>query len=219
MTTDRVLRTLAVLALTLPLTALADQARTRSWVSVRAGPGGNYPLVMKLAPGSFVQVNGCTHRYRWCDVIASDGQRGWAQGGSLYYPYQNGEVPVMGYGPSIGVPIVTFAMSDYWGLVLPRLPLVRAPPILGAELRLLRPSLWSGLRPGLRAWPGLCAATGVCAGAGVCARPWPRAQATAPWPGRRVARPAGVAGRARPATPAAVAAPARPSGPALTPED
>ena len=154
MTTDRVLRTLAVLALTLPLTALADQARTRSWVSVRAGPGGNYPLVMKLAPGSFVQVNGCTHRYRWCDVIASDGQRGWAQGGSLYYLYQNGEVPVMSYGPSFGVPIVTFAMSDYWGSYYRGYPWYGHRQYWGPSYGYYGPAYGPGYGPGYVHGPG-----------------------------------------------------------------
>lgn len=110
-----VLRTLAALALALPLAATAEQARTKQWVNVRAGPAGNYPTVMRLPPGSYLQVYGCTSGYRWCDVISSDGQRGWAQGGSLYYPYEDRMVPVMGYGPSFGIPITPFVMVDYWG--------------------------------------------------------------------------------------------------------
>ena len=115
MAKELVLRTLAVLTLALPLAAAAEQARTRQWVNVRAGPAGNYPTVMRLPPGSYVQVYGCTSGYRWCDVIASDGQRGWAQGGSLYYSYEDRMVPVMGYGPSFGIPITPFVMVDYWG--------------------------------------------------------------------------------------------------------
>lgn len=115
MTNETVLRMLTVLMLALPLVATAEQARTRQWVNVRAGPAGNYPTVMRLPPGTYVQVYGCTTRYRWCDVVAADGQRGWAQGGSLYYPYEDRWVPVIGYGPSFGVPITPFVMGDYWG--------------------------------------------------------------------------------------------------------
>lgn len=111
-----VLQTLAVLALALPLAAAAEQARTKQWVNVRAGPAGNYPTVMRLAPGTFVQVYGCTSGYRWCDVVASDGQRGWALAGSLYYPYENRWVAVTGYyGPGFGIPVTAFVMGDYWG--------------------------------------------------------------------------------------------------------
>ena len=115
MAKELVLRTLAALTLALPLVATAEQARTKQWVNVRAGPAGNYPTVMRLPPGSYVEVYGCTSGYRWCDVIASDGQRGWAQGGSLYYAYDDRMVPVIGYGPSFGIPITPFVMVDYWG--------------------------------------------------------------------------------------------------------
>ena len=115
MANELVLRTLAALTLALPLAAAAEQALTRQWVNVRAGPAGNYPTVMRLPPGSYVQVYGCTGGYRWCDLIASDGQRGWAQGGSLYYSYEDRMVPVLGYGLSFGIPITPFVMIDYWG--------------------------------------------------------------------------------------------------------
>ena len=108
-------RALAVLALALPLAAAAEQARTKQWVNVRAGPAGNYPTVMRLPPGSYLQVYGCTSSYRWCDVETADGQHGWAQGGSLYYPYEDRMVPLMGYGLSFGIPITPFVMVDYWG--------------------------------------------------------------------------------------------------------
>jgi uncharacterized protein YraI len=111
-----VLRTLAALLLALPLLGSAEQARTKQWVNVRAGPAGHYPSVTRLPPGTDVQVYGCIRGYRWCDVIASDGQRGWALGGSLYYPYEDRWVPVTGYyGPGFGIPITPFVMGDYWG--------------------------------------------------------------------------------------------------------
>ena len=47
-----VLRTQAVITLALPLAAAAEQALTRQWVNVRAGPAGNYPTEMRLPPGS-----------------------------------------------------------------------------------------------------------------------------------------------------------------------
>lgn len=104
---------LAVLAL--PLAAAAQQAYTRNAVSLRAGPSGDYPLVARLAPGQPVDVIGCTRGYRWCDVVLPDGGRGWVWARSLDYAYPDRRVPLAVYGASIGVPLVTFVIGNYWG--------------------------------------------------------------------------------------------------------
>lgn len=102
-------------ALLAPLVATAQQAQTAKWVHVRAGPAREYPLVLQLPPAAPVQVQGCLSDFSWCDVITPDNSRGWIYGGNLVYPYQNNAVPIIQYGPSIGLPIVTFVLGTYWG--------------------------------------------------------------------------------------------------------
>jgi uncharacterized protein YraI len=104
-----------VVALALPAAAMAQQAFTRGSVNLRAGPLSTYPLVAMLAPGTPVQVLGCTSGYGWCDVVLPDGGRGWAYAGSLDYAYEQQRVPLAAYGAVIGVPVVTFAIASYWG--------------------------------------------------------------------------------------------------------
>ncbi|MEJ8812298.1 SH3 domain-containing protein [Variovorax ureilyticus] len=103
------------IALSLPLAAAAQQAFTRGSVNLRAGPSSSYPLVAVLAPGQPLQVMGCTAGYGWCDIVLSDGLRGWAYAGSLDYAYEEQHLPLATYGAVIGVPIVTFAIGSYWG--------------------------------------------------------------------------------------------------------
>jgi uncharacterized protein YraI len=102
-------------ALLAPLVAGAQQAQTTRWVQVRAGPAREYPLVMQLPPNAPVSVQGCLSDYSWCDVITLDNGRGWVYGGSLVYPYQNGNVQIIEYGPRIGLPVVSFFLVSYWG--------------------------------------------------------------------------------------------------------
>lgn len=102
-------------ALLAPLLAAAQQAQTAKWVHVRAGPAREYPLVMQLPPAAPVSVQGCLSDFSWCDVITPDNNRGWVYGGNLVYPYNNGNVRIVQYGPSIGLPVVTFVLGAYWG--------------------------------------------------------------------------------------------------------
>jgi uncharacterized protein YraI len=105
----------ALFALALPLAASAHQAITRSWVNLRAGPAPAYPLVARVGPNTAMQVQGCTAEFGWCDVIVSGEIRGWVYAGSISIPYRNASVPVIRYGALIGIPIVTFVISNYWG--------------------------------------------------------------------------------------------------------
>ena len=102
-------------ALLAPFVAAAQQAQTSQWAQVRAGPAREYPLVMQLPPNAPVSVQGCVADYSWCDVITPGYGRGWIYGGSLVYPYQNGNVQIIQYGPRIGLPVVTFILGSYWG--------------------------------------------------------------------------------------------------------
>ncbi|WP_244818262.1 SH3 domain-containing protein [Caballeronia sp. Lep1P3] len=105
----------AIAVWVVPATALAQSvAYTSAPLVVYAGPGDDYPTVAQLPAGVTVTVMGCVDGYTWCDVAASD-LRGWAYGGSLAYAYQGSSVPVLTYGTVIGVPIVTFAIGNYWG--------------------------------------------------------------------------------------------------------
>jgi uncharacterized protein YraI len=129
----------AAAALT-PLLADAQQAQTAKWAHVRAGPAREYPLVLQLPPNVPLQVQGCLSDYSWCDVIAPDNNRGWIWGGNLIYPYQNSGVPVLQYGATIGLPIVTFALGSYWGSYYRGRPFYRDQPRWDGWARQHRPS-------------------------------------------------------------------------------
>jgi uncharacterized protein YraI len=105
---------IGALAFALPLWAAAQQAYTRASVNLRAGPSGDYPLVARLAPGQPVDVIGCTSGYGWCDVVLPDGGRGWVWSRSLDYAWQEQRVPLATYAATIGVPVVTFVIGNYW---------------------------------------------------------------------------------------------------------
>jgi uncharacterized protein YraI len=105
---------IGALAFALPLAAAAQQAYTRASANLRAGPSGDYPLVARLAPGQPVDVIGCTNGYGWCDVVLPDGGRGWLWSRSLDYAWQEQRVPLATYAATIGVPVVTFVIGNYW---------------------------------------------------------------------------------------------------------
>jgi uncharacterized protein YraI len=94
--------------------AFAQQAYTARGANVRAGPAADFPLIATLAPGTPVNIDGCVSDYVWCDVEFSGG-RGWVNTASLQSYYQNRVVPLYGYGAAIGLPIITFSLTDYWG--------------------------------------------------------------------------------------------------------
>jgi|GEM_PF-2303109 len=106
-------KVIAVLMLMLPLGVAAQDAVTTRAVNVRAGPDSTYPLVATLAPGTSVSVGGCISAYTWCDVYTGD-VRGFVYSSYLDYPYQSNQVPIYAYGPALGLPIITFALGDYW---------------------------------------------------------------------------------------------------------
>jgi uncharacterized protein YraI len=113
MNIKRILLCAAIAAL--PFTAAAQQAQSTKWVNLRAGPAQDYPVVVRMGPGTPLAVQGCTAGYGWCDVIGPGDVRGWVYAGNIAYPYQSAEVPILTYGAVIGFPIVTFAIGDYWG--------------------------------------------------------------------------------------------------------
>ncbi|HEV3428809.1 MAG TPA: SH3 domain-containing protein [Paraburkholderia sp.] len=98
-----------------PAPALAQsQAFTSTTVNLYAGPAGDYPVVAQVPGGVSIAVMGCVSGYSWCDV-SLPGLRGWVYGGYISYPYQGARVPLMNYGATIGLPILTFSLGAYWG--------------------------------------------------------------------------------------------------------
>ncbi len=95
-------------------TLAQTQAYTNAPIDVYAGPAPDYPIVAVVPEGTALTVLGCVDDYSWCDV-AAPGLRGWAYSEYLSYPYQGVEVPIINYGPTIGLPIVVFAIGPYWG--------------------------------------------------------------------------------------------------------
>ena len=100
----------------LPLSAMAQSAPayTNAPSEIYAGPDGSYPAVARVDGGTPVEVMGCVRGYSWCDV-ALPGLRGWIYGGSLNYDYEGSPVPLLEYGPRIGLPIIGFSVGNYWG--------------------------------------------------------------------------------------------------------
>jgi hypothetical protein len=47
-------------------------------------------------------------------VIAGQ-SRGWMWAGNINYYYQNSYVPLLNYGPAIGIGAISFFLGDYWG--------------------------------------------------------------------------------------------------------
>lgn len=79
-----------------------------------AGPAPEYPQIEGLPYGTYVSVQGCTEGWEWCDVVADQGDWGWVPGDYIDYVYNGQPVVVTDYGPRIGIPIVSFSISNYW---------------------------------------------------------------------------------------------------------
>ena len=109
-----VLLGLALALLVLPATARAQSALTTTAVTLRSGPSTDYPPVLVLPTAAPVTVYGCLDGWSWCDV-SFQANRGWVYGSYLAYPYQGNNVPILGFGASLGLPIISFSLGDYWG--------------------------------------------------------------------------------------------------------
>jgi uncharacterized protein YraI len=103
----------ACFGLAAPAAFAQVQAYTSQPVDLFSGPSGDYPVVTEIGPNVPVTVMGCVSDYSWCDVALPD-LRGWIYADYLAYPYQGGYVPIEGYGATIGLPVVTFALGAYW---------------------------------------------------------------------------------------------------------
>jgi len=100
-------------AVALPGSAMAASGFTTTRMSLRAGPGFDYPIVDRIPSGAAIRIRGCIAGYRWCDVVWR-GEYGWARGNDLAFLYHGRRVLVLDYGPEIGLPVVGFSIGTYW---------------------------------------------------------------------------------------------------------
>jgi uncharacterized protein YraI len=100
-------------AFMLPAAAHAQTAYTADSLTMRAGPGRDYPRIERLSRNSRVFIHGCVDRFDWCDV--SRGRlRGWVDGDALMIPYEGRRLRVLEYGPRLDVPVISFRFDNYW---------------------------------------------------------------------------------------------------------
>ena len=99
-------------AVALPGAASAQDAFARSSTWLRAGPGTQYPNVVRVSRGEPIDIYGCLRGRSWCDVSAS-GDRGWMRGSAIDYVYQGRRVIIT--DPfAAGVAVLSFGLADYW---------------------------------------------------------------------------------------------------------
>jgi uncharacterized protein YraI len=79
---------------TFALSAPAEDARTLKWANLRTGPDRQFALVVRLEPGTRVDVRRCTPARSWCEVIGPGARHGWVYSQNISYPN----------GPPGGVP-------------------------------------------------------------------------------------------------------------------
>ncbi len=93
--------------------AFAANGSTSQGVEIQAGPGSEYPDVMRLAPNLKITIHACTRAWDWCD-IEWRGNRGWAPAAALDYRLDDTLLPVSDFGPRVGLPQVEFNLTRYW---------------------------------------------------------------------------------------------------------
>ncbi len=103
----------AALAFAVPLSAQAGSGYLSVNLNLRAGPSVDYPVVRFAPRGAAVNVYGCVDDYGWCDV-SWGGNRGWVSGQYLDYDYYERRVPVIDYGPRLGLGLISFSFGNYW---------------------------------------------------------------------------------------------------------
>lgn len=82
--------------------------------SQRSAPARGTQQRLSAGDKPAAKLNGCVEDWTWCDVD-SEGNRGGVYANCLYYDYQNSRVPIIEYGPRLGLTIELFSVGDYWG--------------------------------------------------------------------------------------------------------
>jgi uncharacterized protein YraI len=111
---NKIIQGVAALALCAPMFASAAEAFVVADIGLQAGPDSEYPLIEELGAGTTVTVEGCIAGWTWCDVVVSNGDRGWVPGTFLEELYGGQRVVLIDYGPRIGIPVVSFSLGTYW---------------------------------------------------------------------------------------------------------
>ena len=105
---------LLTVLLVAPLASLAQaMAYASKTLNLRAGPDRAYPVVAIVPAGVALSVSACLPDYRWCDVVAG-ASRGWVYAGNIVVPYQGANVPLLHFGATLGIAVVTFSLGNYW---------------------------------------------------------------------------------------------------------
>lgn len=91
----------------------AANGSTSKGVQMQAGPGSEYPAVMRLAPNLKITIHGCARAWDWCDVEWR-GNRGWVPAATVGYRMDDTLLPVSNYGSRVGLPQVDFDITSYW---------------------------------------------------------------------------------------------------------
>jgi uncharacterized protein YraI len=97
----------------MPVHAWAEDGYVTGNVTLRAGPDIDYPSIDMIPAGAPVGIEGCTEGWEWCDVMFGN-ERGWVAGNFIQDEYGNQQVLVPAYGERLGIPIVTFSITNYW---------------------------------------------------------------------------------------------------------
>ena len=101
-------------ALAAPAVARSADGFIVADTALQSGPDYDYPPVDQLAAGTPVIIEGCIEGWIWCDVSVGD-LRGWVPGTYIEQNFDGHWVYIVDYGPRIGLPVVVFSLSTYWG--------------------------------------------------------------------------------------------------------
>jgi uncharacterized protein YraI len=104
---------LTIAAFAFPGIASAQNAFTSEDANIHAGPDPAFPVISMIPEGQPIDIHGCVSGYEWCDVTW-EGRRGWVDAEYLVGTYNDRRVSVFRYGRQIDVPILGFAIDDYW---------------------------------------------------------------------------------------------------------
>jgi uncharacterized protein YraI len=86
-------------------------ATTASDISVRSGPGEEYPEVGLATRGSDAMLDGCLDGSSWCRIEVN-GVRGWANADYLNVMYEGSPVILEERRSDLGVPVVTYEQTS-----------------------------------------------------------------------------------------------------------